>query len=82
MNVVIRNAEQLKQAKEDLELLRRARRKILEGGQEYEMDGTNRMKRADLSEITRQISAYEVAIDSYERTKGAGGMSRRVIPID
>ena len=82
MNVVIRNAEQLKQAKKKLKLLNRAWEKILAGGQEYEIGGANRMKRADLSEITKHISAYEAAVDSYERTKGAGGMSRRVIPID
>lgn len=82
MNVVIKNAAQLKQAKEDLELLRRAWRKILAGGQEYEINGVNRMKHASLSEIANQISAYEAAIDFYETTKGAGGTSRRVIPID
>lgn len=81
MQVTIKNDIQLKQAKEDLQLLRKAWRKILEGGQEYEM-GTNRMKRASLSEISQEISAYEVAIDSYEKHKSTGVVTKMVIPID
>ena len=81
MQVTIKNDTQLKQAKEDLELLRKARRKILTGGQEYEM-GTNRMKRASLSEISQEISAYEAAIDSYEKHKSTGVVTKRIIPID
>lgn len=80
MKKVIRTPEQLKQAKEELKLLRKAWEKILTGGQEYEID-TNRMKRADLKEISEQISAYESAIDSYER-HGAKGTRRRAVPID
>ncbi|MCX4271886.1 MAG: hypothetical protein OSJ71_06455 [Acetatifactor sp.] len=80
MNVVIRNAEQLRRAKEDLELLRKAWRKVLAGGQEYEIDNVNKMKRADLQEISKEISVYEAAIDSYERN--GGRTARRVVPID
>lgn len=82
MGVVIRNARQLQQAKEDLELLRKAWRKILAGGQEYEIENMNRVKRADLKEITRQISEHEAAIETYERYGPAGGSVKRVIPID
>lgn len=82
MGVVIRNARQLQQAKEDLELLRKAWRKILAGGQEYEIENMNRVKRADLKEIARQISEYEAAIEAYERYGPAGGSVKRVIPID
>ncbi len=82
MGVVIRNARQLQQAKEDLELLRKAWRKILAGGQEYEIENMNRVKRADLKEITRQISEHEAAIETYERYGSAGGSVKRVIPID
>ena len=81
MQVTIKSDAQLKQAKEDLELLRKAWRKILVGGQEYEM-GSNRMQRANLSEISQEISAYEAAIDSYEKHKTTGAITKRVIPID
>ena len=82
MNVVIRNKEQLSQAKEDLKLLRKAWRKILAGGQEYEVEGTVRMQRANLQEISKEISAYEAAINAYELNESARGTARRVIPID
>lgn len=82
MRVVIKNAKQLQQAKEDLELLRKAWKKILAGGQEYEIGGTNKMKRADLQEISKEISAYEEAIDTYEKHGSGRRTARRVIPID
>lgn len=81
MHIVIKSDAQLKQAKEDLELLRKAWRKILAGGQEYEI-GTASMKRASLAEISQEISAYESAIDSYEKHKSTGVVAKRVIPID
>lgn len=82
MAVIIRNARQLQRAKEDLELLRTAWRKILAGGQEYGIENINRVRRADLKEISREISVYESAIESYERHGPSGGTVKRVVPRD
>lgn len=65
MTVIIRNKAQLEEAKETLEDLKKARKKILAGGQSYTL-GPNQMNRASLKEISEEISAYEQAIDAYE----------------
>ena len=58
MTVTIRNKNQLLDAKETLEDLKKARKKILLGGQAYEI-GDNKMTRASLKEISEEINAYE-----------------------
>lgn len=80
MGIVIKNKKQLEEAKEDLELLKKARRKILAGGQSYTM-GSNQMNRANLAEITKEISAYETAIDAYETYGTTKRRGKRVVPL-
>lgn len=80
MTVVIRNKQQLLEAKEDLELLRKARQKILVGGQSYTLEG-NQMNRASLKEISEEISAYEQAIDAYEQHGTSKRRSVRAVPF-
>ena len=55
MTVTIRNKNQLLDAKETLEDLKKARKKILLGGQAYEI-GDNKMTRASLKEISEEIN--------------------------
>lgn len=75
-----KNKTQLAQAKEDLELLRKAWRKILAGGQEY-ATGPIKMQKARLDEIAEEISAYENAIDAYETNGTSKRRARRAIPL-
>lgn len=80
MTVIIKNNRQLADAKEELALLKKAKRKILVGGQSYTM-GANQLNRASLAEITKQISAYEAAIDAYETNGTSKRKARRAIPL-
>lgn len=80
MSVIIKNKEQLAEAKEDLKLLKKARRKILAGGQSYTM-GSNQLNRASLAEITKEIAEYEAAIDAYETNGTSKRRGKRVIPL-
>lgn len=80
MTVTIRNKEQLADAKKQVELLKKAREKILMGGQSYTF-GENQMNRASLAEITKEITAYESAIDKYETCGTTKRRSRRVVPL-
>lgn len=75
MAVIIKNDKQLLEAKETLEDLKKARKKILVGGQSYTI-GYNQMNRASLKEISEEIAAYESAIDAYETN---GTSKRRVV---
>lgn len=80
MTVVIKNSTQLAEAKEQLSLLKKAREKILGGGQSYYI-GPNKMERADLKEISEEISAYETAIDAYETNGTTRHRAKRAVPI-
>lgn len=79
--MTIRNREQLRRAKEDLEDLRKAKKKILSGGQAYEMDKLS-MTRANLKEINAEINDIEDAIARYEESGSTRRKVKRVIPID
>lgn len=80
MTVVIRNKKQLEEAKTQLALLKKAREKILGGGQSYTV-GPDQMTRADLKEISEEISAYEQAVDAYERYGTTKRRAKRVVPL-
>lgn len=75
MTIVIKNSKQLADAKEMLEDLKKAKKKILLAGQAYGIGGQT-MQRADLKEISEEISMYEQAIDAYE---SHGTTKRRVV---
>lgn len=75
MTVIIKNKKQYDDAVSMLEDLKLAKKKILKGGQSYEI-GDNKMSRASLKEISEEIQAYEQAIDAYETY---GTSKRRVI---
>lgn len=80
MTVTITNKKQLMDAKEALEDLKRARKKILVGGQSYTL-GPNQMTRASLKEISEEIAAYEQAIDACEKNGTTKRRTVRVIPL-
>lgn len=80
MTVIIKNETQLKEAKETLEDLKKARKKILAGGQSYTI-GANQMNRASLKEIYEEISAYEQAIDAYETYGSSKRRTARAVPL-
>lgn len=80
MTVTIRNKNQLLDAKETLEDLKKARKKILLGGQAYEI-GDNKMTRASLKEISEEINAYERAINAYETRGTTKRRMTRAIPL-
>lgn len=80
MTVTIKNKEQLIEAKNTLEDLKKARKKILVGGQSYTI-GDNQMNRANLKEISEQISDYERAINAYETYGTTKRRAKRAIPI-
>lgn len=80
MTVIIKNETQLKEAKETLEDLKKARKKILAGGQSYTI-GANQMNRASLKEISEEISAYEQAIDAYETYGSSKRRTARAVPL-
>ena len=80
MRVIIKNAEQLRQAKEDYEALRRAWRKTLLA-QSYS-ESSNQLTRASLKELRSEMADYEAAIDAYESHGRAGRKSVRAVPID
>lgn len=80
MAVIIKNKEQLLEAKETLEDLKRARKKILVGGQSYTI-GPNQMNRASLKEISAEIEAYESAIDAYETYGTSKRRTVRAVPL-
>ena len=80
MAVIIKNDRQLLEAKETLQDLKKARKKILVGGQSYAL-GENQMKRANFSEISREIEAYETAIDAYETRRTSKRRAARAVPL-
>ena len=80
MTVIIKNKQQLMDAKETLQDLKKARKKILVGGQSYTI-GENQMNRASLSEISKEIEAYEAAIDAYETRGTSKRRAARVVPL-
>lgn len=80
MTVVIKNKKQLEDARAQLELLKKARNKILSGGQSFTI-GPNQMTRASLKEISEEISAYEQAIYTYETYGTTKHRAKRVVPL-
>lgn len=80
MTVIIKNKQQLLDAKDTLEDLKKARKKILTGGQSYTI-GTNQMTRASLAEIAEEISAYEQAIEAYEAYGTSKRRTVRAVPL-
>lgn len=80
MKVIIRNQTQLAQAKEDLELLRKSWRKILQA-QSYSL-GDQQINRASLKQISEQISDYETAIAAYEENGTGKRKMARFVPLD
>ncbi len=76
MGVIIKNEKQLQEAYETLNDLKKARKKILVGGQSYTTAENMTINRANLAEIAREIEAYESAIDAYETH---GSSKRRVV---
>lgn len=80
MTVIIKTKEQLKDAKETLEDLKKARKKILNGGQSYTI-ASNQMNRASLKEISEEISSYEQAIDAYETHGSTRRRTVRAVPM-
>jgi archaellum component FlaC len=79
MTKIIRNAKQLAEAKEELEDLKKAKKKILQA-QSYTTD-VNQITRASLKEVSEEISAYEEAIDAYEQHGSTKRRAKRVVPI-
>lgn len=80
MTVIIKNKQQLLDAEETLQDLKKARKKILVGGQSYAI-GENQMSRASLSEISKEIEAYEAAIDAYKTHGTSKNRAARVVPL-
>lgn len=80
MTVVIKNKKQLEEARAQLELLKKAKNKILGGGQSFTI-GQNQMTRASLKEISEEISAYEQAIDAYETYGTTKHRAKRIVPL-
>lgn len=79
MTKSIKSREQLLEAKQELAELKKAKSKILEA-QSYSI-GTSQLTRADLKEISEQISVYENAINDFE-TRGTGRRrTKRVVPL-
>lgn len=60
--------------------MKRAREKILGGGQSYTI-GPNQMNRASLKEISEEISTYEHAIDAYETNGTTKRRAKRAVPL-
>lgn len=79
MKVVIKNEQQLAQAKEDLQELRGAWRRILRA-QSYTL-GSQQVNRASLRQIEAEISDYETAIDAYETRGTTKRRAGRIIPL-
>lgn len=79
MNVIIRNKEDLKQAREDYEALHEAWRKALLA-QSY-TQGPDQLTRASLKELQQQMSEYKMAIAAYEEKGSTKRSTKRVVPI-
>ena len=80
MTVIIKNNKQLLEAKETLADLKKARNKILAGGQSYTIESLQ-ISRASLKEISEEIAAYESAIDAYETYGTSKRRVARVVPL-
>lgn len=78
--VTIRTKEQYERALEDLEDLRKARKKILLGGQSYTI-GSNQLNRATLKEVNAEISETEAAIADWKQKGTTRRKAKRVVPL-
>ena len=78
--VTIRTEKQYERAMEDLEDLRKARKKILLGGQSYTI-GSNQLNRATLEEVNAEISETEAAIADWEQKGTTRRKAKRVVPL-
>lgn len=82
MTVIIKNRQQLLDAEETLQDLKKARKKILVGGQSYTIGESQiQMSRASLSEISKEIAAYEAAIDAYKTHGTSMRRAARIVPL-
>lgn len=81
MSVTIRSKEQLQRAYEDLADLRKAKKKILAGGQAYAM-AKQEVTRASLKEINQEINDLEEAIAAYESRGSTRRKAKRIIPLE
>lgn len=79
MNVIIRNKEELKRAKEDYDALHDAWRKALLA-QSYTQD-TDQVTRANIDRLQEQMSAYRTAIAAYESNGSTKRRSGRFVPL-
>lgn len=80
MKVIIRNKKQYDEAVDTLANYKKARDKIL-NAQSYTI-GANQLNRVNLARVEESITAYETAIDQYERYGTTGRRAGRVVPVD
>lgn len=75
--------ERLERSRKRLEMYYAAEEAILGGAQEYQI-GSRNLKRADLAEIRKMITALEDEVDALESVLDGNGRRRcvRVIPRD
>ena len=76
---IIRNKAQLAEANEELAELKKAKSKILGGGQSYSI-GSNQLNRVSYKQLTQEIEDYEKAIDAFENYGTTKRRSKMVIP--
>ncbi len=76
---IIRTKEQLAEAKEELAELKKAKSKILGGGQSYSI-GSNQLNRVSYKQLTQEIEEYEKAIDAFENYGSTKRRCKTVIP--
>lgn len=79
MNVIIRNKEELKRAKEDYDALHDAWRKALLA-QSY-IQGSDQVTRANIDKLQEQMSDYQTAIAAYESKGSTKRRSGRFVPL-
>lgn len=79
MNVIIRNKEDLKRAKQDYDALHDAWMKALLA-QSY-TQGPDQVTRASIDKLQEQMSAYQTAIAAYESNGSTKRRSGRFVPL-
>lgn len=77
--MIIRNAKELQQAKEDYEALHEAWRKALLA-QSYSQ-GSDQVSRASLNELHKQMQEYKTAIGIYESNGSSRRRTGRFVPL-
>ena len=79
MKVIIRNAQELAEAKADLADLKKVWKKILTA-QSYSA-GDIQLQRASLARIESEIDDFTEAIAAYEETGSTRRRAKRMIPV-